>query len=378
MIAGFQPRLGGMASLLRYVARRASRSYQALRGIRSRKKALQSALVARRSQLSPGWYRLDLTVAYRIGSPVPTGLRQTMKHRMSPQLYPLKAHVVRALDLAVPPIVVRLKEIAGDRRETASQLMISRCGDARLFNPISRTVTTFHSDERRSEQILTAYAALRGTLPVVEMDLTADGRGITEELIGGAIFSEASAHHQIHAYKQLLAAYTAHTASAERLFWSRHAAEAEFDGALKLQLPQEVRSRLLARKSTIIDGLEAAPSVMSHGDLHHRNVLLGHTGPVMVDIELGSYKRFFYDPLTLPHTAARDDRPFLLRSISAGTFDQELNQLINVADMRISLDRDLLWLMFLVVRLNAKQLHANTPASRVRYECAPFLESHLV
>lgn len=363
--------------LWRYMVQQVSRCILLWRDLRSSKKALQSTLLARRRQLRPGWYRLNRSVAYRIGAPVPAGLQQAKTHRLERQLYPFWGYVVRALDSAVPPIVVRVKGSGRERVEAASQLMISAGGSTRLFNLSARTVTTYHANRRKAAQILAAHAALRDALPVVGMSVTADGSGITEPLIEGGLFSEASADDQICAYRRLLAAYVAHTASVERSFWSRRTAEVEFNESLKLRLPRELRSRLLSRKSAIIEGLHASPVIASHSDLTAQNVLVGPDGPVMVDIESACHRPFFYDPLTLPYTEARSGRPLLLNSIRAGAFS-EIDALLTVANVIDLVDHDLLWLMFIVVWVRTWGLDTNVPAKRVRFDCAPLLETQSV
>jgi hypothetical protein len=292
--------------------------------------------------------------------------------------HPVKAHVVRFLYRAVPPLFVRVKRGDGEEIEAASQVLIKSGGSIRFFSPSSHTVTTYHSDVREAKRVLEVHAALSDTLPIIRMRATADGNGITEPLIDGGCLFVASPDDQIKAYRRILGAYIRHTASAKRMHWSRNRAEEDLDFALSLQLPPELRARLLSRRSSIIDGLHASPALISHADLHSKNILLVPSGPVIIDLEDACCKRFFYDPLTLPYYEAFSGRPRLLNSVRSGVFDEEFHELLKAADVRGAVGIDLLWTIFLVVRLRSEGLDAVTPESRVWLSCAPLMEAGLV
>lgn len=310
---------------------KASRVPRLVKRITLQKRAVRTQLRAFAGKMSPGLYKIEPNLAWRLGSHLPVNLMQTKGLGNNATL----PAFIRAgvSNFFVPPFLERIPPIASKGMQVHSQLFVSRNQSVKMFS--SDKVRTVVSGLDTWSHLREANRVLGGHLPVIPQQFSVCGRVIEEPLVGAESFHKCSVPVQISAYRVLLSGLTELVIheSGEPLGFSKARSSVEF--AIESTESHRVNSLFVEFREELIAFLAEAPTLPSHGDLTGPNVLINDEGPTVIDLEDFGERVFFWDALSLPIINAQNlFASELLDVLWTGAFDRELDLLFREAGLK--------------------------------------------
>lgn len=297
----------------------ARRGLQIVRATRKGKSSLKAQLIEHQPLMQPGFYWLDSSVAYRLGSPRPLALRNSKRYRLSIAQYPLGARVVRLIDALTPPAFYYLSPHETPKESGGQHLLSAGSTRYKIFNILEKTVSTYFSDATLLESYQSVANTHRRYLPVLVPIPTPPSQpsGLVEPLIDGVTFSEAGAKRRRIIFDALLDAYAKTAQNTAYTTMPRAVVEKAISALQEREIPESLNAAISTHRSAIINCLTTSPLIPSHGDLYSKNLLV--TDEQFYLIDLGYQLRnlpYFYDLLYLAITEAAEARPDILESLT--------------------------------------------------------------
>lgn len=271
------------------------------------KKELEAVIVEKNIYLKSGYYHLGRSVGYHVFEKKPPSLVVSKGSVLSKVKYPLLSTVFFLVEYILPPILIQVKN--NDRSVSASQLMLSREGDIKVFDYRNQKVLVFPSTKDKYIRIVNSYYLLSLHLPIVNMEINNDNKFYTEALAQGITFSKVKVERQFEVVIQLLDCYLSNSALHS---FNNNEARNIFNNVIKINFESSVKELLKENNKDIVSLMQSMPLIFSHCDLFGNNIIVDVDSFKVIDIEKACIRPVFFDVIHLVVTEYFEGNKLLL------------------------------------------------------------------
>lgn len=308
------------------------------------KKRLKLELLDKKEFLKPGYYHLERAVGYHIFEDKPAALVSSKRFLLSKVKYRYLAPIFAFIEKLLPPFYVKLD---GSNNNSASQCLLSREGDVKVFDYTNRKVFIFPSSNIKLLKLIRNKEKLSLYLPVNQIEIKNDENYYIENLAIGDLFSEVKIEKQVEVYKILLDSYISNQFFYEFNYYS---SSSFFLSVMQIDFNPHIKIILEKNENEIISNFENSHSIFSHCDFYSNNIIVSNEGFIIIDFEKAAYKPVFFDLLHLVVTEYFEGNKSLL--------DNVRDNLSNVFRVNIKI----LFVSYLVIMIDdlSKEINSNT------------------